>query len=97
MKTADENNSKVILANDPDADRLAVAEKLTKCVHLMIMRLIIRSFFEAQNVDYCLVHTNLMLNLEVDTGTFSRGMRLVPSLDGGAGSPLSRGTLIIQV
>lgn len=33
MKTADENNSPVILANDPDADRLAVAEKLTKCVH----------------------------------------------------------------
>ncbi|KAG7174532.1 phosphoglucomutase-2-like [Homarus americanus] len=27
FKTADENNSTVILANDPDADRLAVAEK----------------------------------------------------------------------
>ncbi|XP_071550030.1 phosphopentomutase isoform X2 [Panulirus ornatus] len=27
FKTADENNSSVILANDPDADRLAVAEK----------------------------------------------------------------------
>lgn len=27
MRTADENNSTVILANDPDADRLAVAEK----------------------------------------------------------------------
>ncbi len=27
IKTADENNSTIILANDPDADRLAVAEK----------------------------------------------------------------------
>jgi len=27
MKTADYNNSTIILANDPDADRLAVAEK----------------------------------------------------------------------
>ena len=27
MGTANENGSKVILANDPDADRLAVAEK----------------------------------------------------------------------
>lgn len=54
-------------------------------------------FFGAQKVDYCLVHTDLMLNVLVDTGTFSRGMRLVPSLAGGAGSHLSRGTLIIQV
>lgn len=27
IKTADSNNSVIILANDPDADRLAVAEK----------------------------------------------------------------------
>ena len=27
MATADANNSPIILANDPDADRLAVAEK----------------------------------------------------------------------
>jgi phosphomannomutase len=27
IMTADKNNSTVILANDPDADRLAVAEK----------------------------------------------------------------------
>ena len=27
IKTANENNSTIILANDPDADRLAVAEK----------------------------------------------------------------------
>lgn len=54
-------------------------------------------FFWSPQVDNCLVHTDLMLNLVVDTGTFSRGMRLVPSLAGGAGSRLSRGTLIIQV
>ena len=28
MRTADSNNSTIILANDPDADRLAIAEKL---------------------------------------------------------------------
>lgn len=27
MQTANDNNSTVILANDPDADRLAIAEK----------------------------------------------------------------------
>ena len=30
MDTADQNNSTVILANDPDADRLALAEKLPR-------------------------------------------------------------------
>lgn len=30
IKTAENNNSTVILANDPDADRLAVAEKQSK-------------------------------------------------------------------
>lgn len=30
MKTADENNSTIVLANDPDADRLAIAEKQKK-------------------------------------------------------------------
>ena len=30
IKTADENNSTVILANDPDADRLQMAEKQKK-------------------------------------------------------------------
>ncbi len=28
IETADKNNSRIIIANDPDADRLAVAEKL---------------------------------------------------------------------
>ena len=28
MKVADENDCKVILANDPDADRLAIAENI---------------------------------------------------------------------
>ena len=28
MKTAEANNSPFIIANDPDADRLAIAEKL---------------------------------------------------------------------
>ena len=32
MATGDENNCDVILANDPDADRLAIAEK-TKSGH----------------------------------------------------------------
>ena len=28
MRTADKHNSKIILANDPDADRLAIAENI---------------------------------------------------------------------
>ena len=32
MRTADANNSTVILANDPDADRLALAEKQPESV-----------------------------------------------------------------
>jgi len=30
IRTAENNNSTIILANDPDADRLAVAEKQSK-------------------------------------------------------------------
>jgi hypothetical protein len=30
MKTADENDSRIILANDPDADRFSVSEKQKK-------------------------------------------------------------------
>ena len=30
IETAEKNNSTIILANDPDADRLAVAEKQSK-------------------------------------------------------------------
>ena len=32
MKTAEENGSTVILANDPDADRLAIAERQPESV-----------------------------------------------------------------
>lgn len=32
IDTADANNSTVILANDPDADRLAIAEKLDRYI-----------------------------------------------------------------
>jgi len=36
METADQNKSTIILANDPDADRLALAEKLPKWVNIIL-------------------------------------------------------------
>jgi phosphoglucomutase/phosphopentomutase len=34
MQTADRNGCKIILANDPDADRFQIAEKQTKLVRV---------------------------------------------------------------
>lgn len=56
-----------------------------------------RSVLEPKGWILFRTHTNLMLNLVVDAGTFSQGMRSVPSLAGGAGSLLSRDIQIIQV
>lgn len=38
MKTADDAGSPVILANDPDADRLALAEKFKFVVFLLVYK-----------------------------------------------------------
>jgi phosphomannomutase len=40
-KTADENDARIIFANDPDADRFAVSEKQKKWVYLLIVQMTI--------------------------------------------------------
>lgn len=53
IATADKNGSCLILANDPDVDRLAVAEKLSKYVSVLIIQLIKKTISFRQQCALC--------------------------------------------
>lgn len=67
IKTAEANNSTIILANDPDADRFAVAEKNTKyylfldlfrfsiLIYLLVLGLANGKSLQEMNWELCLV------------------------------------------